>query len=437
MKNEKSKKEKSLSSTRRKIRWDKLDNTANIFPAIAGENMTNVYRISVTLTEKIDPGKLQEALDIVLPKFDGFNVRLRKGVFWLYFEENGKPAPKVMEETNFPCRFIQANHNRSYLFRVTYYNCRINLEVFHVLTDGMGGINFLRELAYQYLRLVHPKLKGETGDSLSQDTSLNREDSFVKNYKKSKPSGFNKEKAYLIKKEKLANGEFGLIHGLMPVSQLKEVAHRYGVSINEYLVGLFAWSTYVECLHKMPSKNPIRIAVPVNLRPYFDSVTTKNFFVMVSAEFRVEKEEYTFEEVLELIKNSLRAQINKEHLEDLFSYSVSNQMNVGLRIVPLPLKLFAMRLVYTKNALANTTTVTNIGNIQVEEAYRPYIKMFHAFIAMSKGQNLKGTICSYGDTLVFTFSSIFSDNSLQRTFFKKIAQDGVDIQIETNGVYYE
>ena len=437
MKNEKSKKDKSLSSTRRKIRWDKLDNTANIFPAIAGENMTNVYRISVTLTEKIDPGKLQEALDIVLPKFDGFNVRLRKGVFWLYFEENGKPAPKVMEETNFPCRFIQANHNRSYLFRVTYYNCRINLEVFHVLTDGMGGINFLRELAYQYLRLVHPELKGETGDSLSQDTSLNREDSFVKNYKKSKPSGFNKEKAYLIKKEKLANGEFGLIHGLMPVSQLKEVAHKYGVSINEYLVGLFAWSTYVECLHKMPSKNPIRIAVPVNLRPYFDSVTTKNFFVMVSAEFRVEKEEYTFEEVLELIKYSLHAQINKEHLEDLFSYSVSNQMNVGLRIVPLPLKLFAMRLVYTRNALANTTTVTNIGNIQVEEAYRPYIKMFHAFIAMSKGQNLKGTICSYGDTLVFTFSSIFSDNSLQRTFFKKIAQDGVDIQIETNGVYYE
>ena len=73
----------------------------------------------------------------------------------------------------------------------------------------------------------------------------------------------------------------------------------------------------------------------------------------------------------------------------------------------------------------------------MEEAYRPYIKMFHAFIAMSKGQNLKGTICSYGDTLVFTFSSIFSDNSLQRTFFKRIAQDGVDIQIETNGVYYE
>lgn len=48
--------------------------------------MTNVYRISVTLTDEIDSEKLQEALDIVLPKFGLFNVRLRMGVFWNYFE---------------------------------------------------------------------------------------------------------------------------------------------------------------------------------------------------------------------------------------------------------------------------------------------------------------------------------------------------------------
>jgi len=33
--------------------------------------------------------------------------------------------------------------------------------------------------------------------------------------------------------------EFGLIHGMMPVSQLKQVCHRYGVSINDYLVACF------------------------------------------------------------------------------------------------------------------------------------------------------------------------------------------------------
>ena len=421
----------------RQVRWDKLDNTAHLFPSIAGENMTNVYRIGVTLREEIRKDCLQQALDMVLPKFDGFNLRMRTGVFWYYFEENGKKAPRVTEESMFPCRFIRQNRNHNYLFRVTYYKCRINLEVFHVLTDGMGGINFLRELTYQYLRLVHPELGEKTGDSLSIDTSMSREDSFVRNYKKSKPSGFNKEKAYLIHGDKLPAGEFGVMHGQMPVSELKKVAHRYGVSLNEYLVSVFVWSVYTELLHGMPGGRPIRVAVPVNLRPYFDSDTTKNFFVMISAEFRPTKPSYDFEEVVALIKESLRSQLNKEHLEDLFSYSVSNQMNKLMRPVPLFIKNLAMRLVYEKSAVANTTTITNIGSIKIDEKYQPYIENFHAFIAMSKGQYLKVTVCSYQDTLLCTFSSVFAEALVQKAFFRKIADDGVEVKIETNGVYYE
>ena len=432
-----SKKQHKAKPIPRQIRWDKLDNTAHLFPSIAGESMTNVYRISVELNEEVQREALQQALDIVLPKFDGFNVRLRTGVFWYYFEENGKKAPKVTEEAMFPCRYIRQNRNRNYLFRVTYYGCRINLEVFHVLTDGMGGINFLRELTYQYLRLVHTDLAEKAGDKLSVDTSLCREDSFVRNYKKSKPSGFNKEKAYLIKGEHLPAGEFGVMHGSMPVRQLKEVAHQYGASLNEYLVSVFVWSVYTELLHGMPGGRPIRVAVPVNLRPYFDSNTTKNFFVMVSAEFRPTKDQYTFEEVVQIIKESLHSQINKEHLEDLFSYSVSNQMNKLMRPVPLSLKKIAMRLVYTKSAVANTTTITNIGNIKMDELYAPYVKGFKSFIAMSKGQEIKGTICSYQDTLVFTFSSVFAEALVQKAFFRKLAADGIEVEIQTNGVYYE
>lgn len=419
------------------IRWDRLDNTAHLFPVIAGEDMSNVYRISVTLTELIQPEFLQEALNIVLPKFDGFNLRLRQGVFWYYFEENGKPAPRVREESNFPCRFIVQNKNHSYMFRVTYYKYRINLEVFHVLTDGMGGINFLKELTYQYLRLVHPELKELVGDSLSSDTSLNREDSFLKNYKRSHAKGYKTQKAYLIKGEKLRPGEFGVMHGYMKIAELKEVCHAYGVSINEYLVGVYIWSVYTECMHGMASERPIRVAVPVNLRPYFNSITTKNFFVMVSAEFHPTKDIYTFQEVLEIVRESLRSQINKDNLEKLFSYNVSNEKIWIARAVPLVIKNMAMRYVYTTSALANTATVTNIGNISVADPYQSYVEMFHAFLAMSKGQHLKGTICSYGDTLVFSFSYDLVDASVQRGFFRKVASDGVHVEIESNGVNYE
>lgn len=40
--------------SKREPRWDKLDNTANLFPVIVSESMSNVYRISVTLKEDID-----------------------------------------------------------------------------------------------------------------------------------------------------------------------------------------------------------------------------------------------------------------------------------------------------------------------------------------------------------------------------------------------
>ena len=93
--------------------------------AIIGLSAFSYYFIREEIQKEI----LQQALDMVLPKFDGFNVRLRTGVFWYYFEENGKKAPRVTEETMFPCRFIQPNRNHNYLFRVTYYKKRINLEL--------------------------------------------------------------------------------------------------------------------------------------------------------------------------------------------------------------------------------------------------------------------------------------------------------------------
>lgn len=419
------------------IKWDKLDNTAHLFPVIAGESMSNVYRISVTLKERIIPGYLKQALDLVLPWFEVFKVRLRKGIFWYYFEDNKKPAPPVVEEHTYPNQFIAPNRNNNYLFRVSYYQCRINLEVFHVLTDGMGGINFLRELTYQYLRIAHPELLSQVEDALCSDTSLNKEDSFVKNYKKSHARSYKTRRAYLIKGEKLKPLQLGVIHGYLPVGQLKAAGKKYGLTINEYLVAVFIWSVYQECLHGLPSKRPVSVAVPVNLRPYYQSITTKNFFVMVSAVFEATEEQYTFEQVAAITAESLRSQITPEGLEHILAYNVSNEKNLMLRAVPLWIKNIAIRSVYRTSALANTSTITNIGSIQVREEYQPYIDKFHAFLSMSKGQSLKGCICSYQDTLVFSFSSTLMDPGVQRAFFRMLSAEGVAVEIETNGVYDE
>ena len=422
---------------RKYIKWEKLDNTANIFPVIAGESMTNTYRISVVLKDEIDPVKLQETLSIVLPKFPGFNLRLRTGVFWYYFEENGKKAPKVKEESEYPCRFIHANRNNSYMFSVTYYKNRINLEAFHALADGMGGIGFLREITYQYIRLLNPDLRKKLGDELSEDTSLDRDDSFVRNYKKANASQYKSKKAYLIKGEKLPYGGFGTICGFLSVSQLKKISkEKYHTSINNYLIACFIYAIYQANPGKITKKHPVRIAVPVNLRPYFLSNTTKNFFAMISAEFYPEKNEYSFEDIMEITKNSIESQKTKENLEAIFSYNVSNSEILAARAVPLPIKNLAMLYVYNRAAMANTTTITNIGNVKVLPEYEDYIENFYSFLPFSKGQNLKATISSYKDSLVLGFSTRFIDTTVPKLAFRQMTQDGADLSIETNGEFY-
>ena len=82
LKKEKKKKEieteKKISKKRRNhtIEWEKLDNTANLFPAIATQNMTNVYRISVLIhfvfgCEKVSFGIILKQIPSLHQRYTG------------------------------------------------------------------------------------------------------------------------------------------------------------------------------------------------------------------------------------------------------------------------------------------------------------------------------------------------------------------------------
>ena len=81
---------------------------AHLFPVIAGESMSNVYRISVTLKEEINPELLQRALDMVLPKFDGFNLRLRQGCSGIIFGGKRKSGAKGSHGEQFSMQIYPA-----------------------------------------------------------------------------------------------------------------------------------------------------------------------------------------------------------------------------------------------------------------------------------------------------------------------------------------
>ena len=52
-----------------KKQWYRLDNAALIFPAIIRKNWNNVFRVSATLKEPVDPEVLNRAIGDLKPRF--------------------------------------------------------------------------------------------------------------------------------------------------------------------------------------------------------------------------------------------------------------------------------------------------------------------------------------------------------------------------------
>ena len=74
------------------------------------------------------------------------------------------------------------------MFKVTYWEKKINLDIFHSLTDGNSGIIFLREIVYNYIEIAH---KEEFSKKLriERKISNNTEDDYLKNYDKKSKGG--------------------------------------------------------------------------------------------------------------------------------------------------------------------------------------------------------------------------------------------------------
>ena len=420
------------------IKWRRLDNTANIFPLISSQNLSNVFRISATLKRPVSEELLQQALEEVLPQRKDFQVKLRRGVFWYYFEENTR-TPLVFRESTYPCRYIDPHGKQKYLFQVTYYDRRVNLEVYHALTDGLGATTFLKQLVYCYLQLergaqTEEEPVDENGPEFKQGFFLppDVEDGYLKHYKEIKQRSYSSQPAYRLYGNYLPWGSSQVIHGYLNLAELKKACKSYGVTITKYLVAVLIWSVHQEYLDGGASKEPIVVNLPINLRTFFPSETTANFFAVTMIGYLAKKPDAGFEDILGVVARQMDKKIVKERLEESISYNVSNEKKWYIRATPLFIKAFALNIVFYLKSRAYTTTLSNLGPVTVEEAYQDDIERFHAMIGVARRQPLKACVIAYKDEVVFTFTSAFGDHNVQKRFFNRLKNDGIQVKIEGN-----
>ena len=414
--------------------WRRLDNSAKIFPIASSKKYSSVFRLSAVLKEEINVVTLKKSVNLVLKHLPSFKVKLKKGAFWYYFEDNTKDLI-IEEERDYPCKYIDPDTNNDYLFKVTYWRNKINLDIFHSLTDGNSGIIFLREIVYTYIELAH---KDEFNKILrtKRKVSNNTEDDYLKNYDKKSRGGRGGKKAYTLKGKKLPLGAIGVIHVNINLEELKNKAKEKGATITQYLTAVLVYSIYNSKYKKQNNKKPIKVCVPVDLRKYFKSETVSNFFSYITVTTDTQlKMLQNFDGILKFVKSEFERLLTREEISKTMSANVKLGNNPIIKIIPLFLKLPIVKLSYLEIRKYTTTTFSNIGRIGIIGEYQKYIDKFLMLIAPETVEKIKCSSCSFENILVFTFTSILQDTDVEKTFCQKLKEEGIDILIEGNGVH--
>lgn len=402
--------------------WYKVDNVAKVFLATAGNRDTRTLRVSCTLWEEIDPELLQKALLATIQVRPQFQVRIRRGFFWHYMEDTDV-EPKVVEESGRVCPKLYLKGTSALHYRVSYWGSRINLDLFHAISDGTGALEFLNILVLEYLKLKYPDrfddVKVHSGAS---EDDLN-EDSYRQFYEKQGKATKPLKKSYHPSGLKLPYDQLQFFEVHMPTAELLPKAKELGVSLTSYIGA----KLMIAIMEDMPSlkkkKLPITVSMPVNLRNYYPSKTSRNFFnnVNVSHTF---KEDISFEDLAKEFDVKLKENLTPENIKAQMDKFETMEYVAPVRMVPLIIKQYVVKLGSRSSDKNVSVVLSNLGVQKPAEELAPLIQNYNAFCSSS---NLFVACSSYNGELTLGISSPYQSTGVIKDFVRSFTDEDVHV----------
>jgi len=427
----------STQENKRKLKWMRLDNAAKIYPAAKRRNWSNLFRVSATLTERVDTDILQSALDITVKRFPSMAVRLRKGMFW-YCVEELEWAPQVMPDEHYPCTRMSFTDIKKCAFRVLYYKNRIAIEFFHALTDGNGGLIFLKTLLAEYLQQKYgaqaPAEKGVL-DRKEKPKPEEFEDSFLK-YEGSFSSSRSAPTAYKLKGTYETDGYVHITTGIFSAAEALKCAKQYNTSLTAFLTAVLI-DAILEIQNaeqpKQKRQKPVKILVPVNLRKLFPSETLRNFVLFITPGVDPKMGEYTFAEIVKSVHHQMGMELTDKQLAAKITKNVRSEKAFILKIMPLFIKNIAMKFAYNMvGEKKSCMTLSNLGVVTIPEEMEKYVSRMDFVLGMQAETHNNCGVISYNGKIYLNFARNIAQPTLERLFFTRLVKMGIHVTIESN-----
>lgn len=416
-----------------KRKWMPLDNAANIYPVIQTKAWTSMFRLTAVMRAQVDVFALQRALGKMRHRFPGMYMRLKRGVFWYYLEQTDTPA-LVQEDTLYPCPPLVKGELP---FRIKVYGNRISGEFSHIICDGGGAITYFTTLLAQYLRELGVEVPVSKGmlDLLESPCEEELEDAFSRYYRSGARPSRTEPRAYKVKGMRLLPGMLCVTTGELSVREALAAAKKHKVSLTEYLTATLIYALYSLQKADRPKGRlrPVKVSVPVNLRKYYATRTLRNFSQYLNPGIDPNLGDFTFEETLEQVHHYFRFMFTEKNLNARMSQNVGAARNPVLRVAPLFLKKWSIRLVYELTGeTVYTSVLSNVGALELPEEMRPHIRRCDLIVCTAKYNAVECGMMSYGDALSITFTRSIAEPYVERMFFRALVRQGLHVKVESN-----
>ena len=423
-------------------KWLRLDNSAKIFPMMANKNEQNLFCLAFRLYEDVEPAVLNEALVATVKRFPSINVKLKKGVFWHYFEEHtGKP--RVYEASPVTLRRISPHNCNGFYFRISYYRNNIYGEFFHALTDGKGAAEFMKSLLFTYFRMLGKDVDGEqlVMTINSPPNPKEYEDSFQTYYQKKKLSelpidSLKGQTAFAIPGAEFDGPGMGEINIYVKPADFLAFCRAHKATVTEMIGALFILSLYDAKIKplNLPPQN-IQLFVPINLRRIFPSETVRNFSLF-SRIGVMSSDDMKLDELIARVHEKLAADTQKDVLGAKISTTVYAEKFLPLRLTPLFLK----KLIFNISNLffgkhKKTATFSSVGVMKLPESFRPLVRDCYYSIAANKKSPITVTAVTTFDTMCINFTRSITDTDTEKRFVKYLHDVGIEVTVSSN--YWE
>lgn len=422
---------------RKKLAWMTLDNAAKIFPASRSRTWSNMFRISSTLHENVDREALKVALDVTVRRFPSIAVAIKEGFFWYYLEEI-KALPEILDEKPYPLARMTMRDLRKCAFRVLVYQNRIAVEFFHSLTDGNGGLIFLKTLTAEYLYQKYG-VKIPVGDGifdrLEEPTPEELEDSFLK-YAGEYPVSRKDTNAYRISGKREVDGFRTNTAFVIDPDYVKSEAKKRNITVTVYMTAILieAARRVQESRVKNPERyKPIKVCVPVNLRKVFPSKTMRNFVMYVNPGIDPKLGEYEFDELCQIVAAQMKLQLTDRNMAAMIKTNVNSEKNIALRVVPLFIKNLVMKMVF--NAVGEKKTCfsfSNLGVVKAPEEYASFVKRMDFVLGSQAAAPYNVSSVTYGGKMYLNVTRNAREPVLEREIYTVLQERGVPHSVESN-----